>query len=254
MKMKLLGLIVLMLLSTIARAEYVNPHSAEAIGTVREIYDGTLFPDIQVNTFRNIDRLFSTRIVARGNYVYPMPAGNRLGNFRFTSGGKDYDLYDFLSLNRVSGLLILKDGRIALERYELGNTENTRWMSMSIIKSFTASLVGASVQDGFIKSIDDPLTKYLPRFAGSAYEQVTVRNLIQMASGVRWDETYTNPASDRRHMLELQIAQKPGAVLDYMAKLSRAAEPGNRWNYSTGETPYKYMDGWHIASFFRTAF
>jgi hypothetical protein len=97
-----------------------------------------------------------------------VPAGNRLGNFRFTSGGKDYDLYDFLSLHRVSGLLILKDGRIALERYELGNTENTRWMSMSIIKSFTASLVGASVQDGFIKSIDDPLTKYLPRFAGRA--------------------------------------------------------------------------------------
>src|SRR5262249_35211945 len=140
------------------------------------------------------------------------------------------------SLNRVSGLLILKDGRIALERYELGNTENTRWMSMSIIKSFTGSLVGASVQDGFIKSIDDPLTKYLPQFTGSAYEQVTVRNLIQMTSGVRWDETYTNPASDRRHMLELQIAQKPGAVLDYMAKLPRAAEPGNRWNYSTGET------------------
>jgi CubicO group peptidase (beta-lactamase class C family) len=236
MKGKLVGLVVFALLSGIARAEYVNPHRAEAIGTVREIYDGALFPDIQVNTFRNIDRLFSTRIVARGNYVHPLPAGKPLGNFRFTSNGKDYDLFDYVSLNRIGGLLILKDGRIALERYELGNNKNTRWMSMSIIKSFTASLVGAAVQDGFIKSIDEPLTNYLPQLAGSAYEQVTIRNLLQMASGVRWDETYTNPASDRRQMLELQLAQKPGTVLEYMKTLPRAAEPGSRWNYSTGET------------------
>src|SRR6266853_4468758 len=209
----------------------------EEIGTARQIYDGTLYPDIQVRTFRNIERLFPTRTVRRGTHVYPLPqSGAPLKGVGFTSAGKKYDMYDYMSLNRVSGLLILKNGKIAFERYELGNNQTTRWMSMSVVKSITSTLVGVAIKDGHIKSTDDAVTKYLPTLAGSAYEGVTIRNLLQMASGVKWDETYTNPASDRRHMLELQISQKPGGVLELMAKLPRAAEPGTRWNYSTGET------------------
>jgi CubicO group peptidase (beta-lactamase class C family) len=235
--MRIVGrLIALVLFATTASAEPINPHADESIGTVGQVYDGALFPDIQVNTFRNIDRLFATRTVNRGDNVYPLPAGKPLHNFKFVSNGKDYDLYDYVSLNRVGALLVIKDGRITLERYELGNTEKTRWMSMSIVKSFTASLVGAAIKDGYIKSLDDPVTTYLPQLAGSAYDGVTIRNLLQMASGVKWDETYTDPASDRRHMLEVQNSQKPGGVLELMAKLPRAAEPGTRWNYSTGET------------------
>jgi len=209
----------------------------EEIGTVRQMYDGALYPDIQVRTFRNIDRLFPTRTVNRGASVYPLPKSDSpLKAVQFTSAGKKYDLFDYLSLNRVSGLLVLKNGRIAFERYELGNTEITRWMSMSMVKSITSTLIGAALKQGYIKSLDDPVTGYLPRLSGSAYEQVTVRNLLQMASGVKWDETYTNPASDRRHMLEAQLSGKPGSILELMAKLPRAAAPGTVWHYDTGET------------------
>jgi len=235
--MKRLGYTIALLLSaSTVSAQTLNPHAREPIGTIQQVYDGTLFPGVQVNTFRNIERLFATRTVKRGDQVYPLPAGEPLANFRFISGGKDYDLYDYVSLNRVSGLLLIKDGRIAHEQYELGNTEKTRWMSMSIIKSFTGSLVGAAIKDGYIKSLDEQLTTFLPQFVGTAYEGVTVRNLVQMASGVRWNETYTDPSSDRRQLLEVQNSQKPGAVLELMAKLPRAAAPGTRWNYSTGET------------------
>lgn len=212
-------------------------HADEPTGTVREVYDGTLYPDIQVNTFRNIDRLFPTRIVKRGSDVYPLPVSDTpLENFSFVSRGREYDLYDFVSLNRVSGLLVIKNGNIVFEKYFLGNSEATHWMSMSVVKSMTATLVGAAIKDGYIKSIDDQVTDYLPRFSGSAYDGVTVRQLLQMASGVAWNETYTDPKSDRRRMLDAQIDQKPGAILDLMAELPRAAEPGTRWNYSTGET------------------
>jgi CubicO group peptidase (beta-lactamase class C family) len=209
----------------------------EEIGTVRQIYDGTLYPDIQVQTFRNIERLLPTRTVQRGTHVYPLPKSEApLRGVEFTSAGKKYDMYDYMSLNRVSGLLILKDGKIAFERYELGNNETTRWMSMSVVKSITSTLVGVAIRDGYIKSIDDPVTKYLPTLAGSTYEGVTIRNLLQMASGVKWDETYTNPASDRRRMLELQLSGKPGSILQLMSTLPRAGEPGTIWNYNTGET------------------
>lgn len=145
-------------------------------------------------------------------------------------------MYDFISFNRVAGLLILKDGEIVFETYQLGNTEQTRWMSMSVVKSILSALVGAAIQDSHIASIDDPVTTYLPQLEGSAYDGVTVRNALQMASGVKWDETYTDISSDRRKMLEAQNSLRPGAVLELMATLPRAAEPGTRFNYSTGET------------------
>ncbi len=212
-------------------------HADEPIGMVREIYDGRLYPDIQVNTFRNIDRLFPTRTVARGASIKPLPLNARsLEDFHYMVDGNTYDLYDVLSLNRVSGLLILQQGAIVFEKYLLGNDENTRWMSMSVVKSMTAALIGAAIHDGHISSIDDPIVNYLPRFAGSAYDGVTVKQVLQMTSGVAWNETYTDPASDRRQMLEAQIGQQPGAILDLMAPLPRAAEPGAVWNYSTGET------------------
>lgn len=209
----------------------------EEIGTVRQVYDGALYPDIQVQTFRNIDRLFPTRTVRRGPHVYTLSKSDApLAGVEFISAGKKCDLYDYLSLNRVSGLLVLKDGKIAFERYELGNSGATRWLSMSVVKSITSTLVGVAIKDGYIKSVDDPVTQYLPKLAGSAYEGVSIKNLLQMASGVKWDETYTNPASDRRRMLELQLAGKPGSILEFMSTLGRAGEPGTVWNYNTGET------------------
>ncbi|MFT4769977.1 MAG: CubicO group peptidase (beta-lactamase class C family) [Glaciecola sp.] len=212
-------------------------HEGESIGNVRQVYDGALFPDEQIRTFRNIHRLFPTRIVAAGGEPYPLPiAKEPLKNFQFASRGKTWDLYDYFSLNRVGGVLVVNADEVVFERYFFGNSPKTQWMSMSVVKSMVATLVGAAIHDGHIESIDDPLTRYLPQFAGSAYDGVTVRHLLQMASGVAWNETYTDPASDRRAMLEAQISQQPGAILDLMGSLSRAAEPGSRWNYSTGET------------------
>jgi CubicO group peptidase (beta-lactamase class C family) len=211
--------------------------AADGIGTVTQVYDGALTSDIQVNTFRNIDRLFPVRVVKHGPNVLALPAAAKpITQVEFSSGGKSYDLIDYMALNRVTALLMLKDGKIAYEDYEMGNTEKTRWMSMSMVKSITSSLIGAAIQDGYIKSIDDPVTKYVAKLRGSAYDGVSIRYLLQMASGVKWDETYTNPASDRRRMLDAQIAQRPGAILDLMAKLPRAGAPGTIWNYSTGET------------------
>jgi len=236
-KRRLTALCLLVPLPAFAAAEAPYPHENELIGTVRQVYDGELFPDFQVNTFRNIHRLFPTRRVAAGKKTYPLQASeNSLQNFRFESRGSEYDLYDFLSLNRISGILVIKNGEVVFEKYLLGNNEETKWMSMSVVKSITATLVGMAIKDGYINSIDDPLTDYMPRFKDTAYDGVTVRNLLQMESGVAWNETYTDPKSDRRAMLEAQISQVPNSILDLMAALDRAAEPGTRVNYSTGET------------------
>ncbi len=218
-------------------AEQGYRHAQEPIGTVREIYDGSLIDDIRVNTFRNIDRLFPTRWVSRGASASELPVQLRdMDDFSFTSGESDYGLVDVIALNDITGLLIVHRGAVVHELYQRGNDSHTRWMSMSVVKSITALLIGAAIEDGHIESIDDAVVRYLPELRGSAYDGVTVRQLLLMSSGVSWNETYTDPKSDRRRMLEAQISQKPGAILELMSKLPKAAEAGTRWNYSTGET------------------
>lgn len=213
------------------------PHEHEPIGTVRQSYDGALSPDLAVHTFRNIHRLFPSRTISRSASPRPLPPAPRpLGPVAFSVNGRVQTLDDYVRANRVAGLLVLVDGAVALERYEFGNSPRTRWMSMSVAKSVTSTLIGAAIRDGHIRSVHDSVTRYVPALRGSAYDGVSVRDVLTMSSGVRWDETYTDPASDRRRLLEAQLAQQPGAALAVMAKLPRAAPPGTRHNYSTGET------------------
>lgn len=216
-------------------------HATEPIGTLREIYDGVLTPDLAVNTFRNIDRLLPTRVVrpsSRPTVLRPSDAARTtaLRTLRVRYGGQSYSVDQFLEVNRVAGLLVLRDGQIVEERYRFGNTARTRWMSMSVAKSITSTLVGAALRDGYIASINDPVTKYVPSLVGSAYDGVSVRDVLMMSSGVRWRETYTDPTSDRRRLLEAQISLTPGSAMAVMRSLPRSAAPGTRNTYNTGET------------------
>lgn len=214
-----------------------NPHKDEKIGTVEQIYDGALLPDDAVSTFRNIDRLFPTRTIKAGGKILELPkADKQLTNVEFKVGDKDYDLYDFMALDSMTALLVLKDGKIAYETYQRGNTEKTRWMSMSVAKSITSTLTGIAIKDGLIAGLDAPVVDYVPALKGSAYDGVSVKDVLMMSSGVKWNETYTDAASDRRALLKAQIGQEPGSAMKLMAGLPRAADPGTVNNYSTGET------------------
>jgi len=227
------GLFLLALLCRLASGQ----NAGQEIAPLRQVYDGTMRPDLEVRTFARTDELFPVRTVERGSTVRKLPAAKTsLKNVQFETAGKHYDLFDYLALNRVVGLLILKNGEVAFEDYELGINRETLWPSYSMAKSASSTLIGAALQDGSISSLEDPVTKYVPSLRAGAYEGVSVRNVIQMASGVKWDETYTDPSSDRRKLLEIQLQQKPGTILPFMSALSKAGSPGTIWNYNTGET------------------
>jgi len=214
-----------------------SPNDAQGLARARQVFDGKMLPRVEVATFEHSDTLFPVKVVQGQGPVRPLRASAiHLKGLQFKSGSQDYDLFDYLAYNRVAGLLILKNGEVVLEDYELGTGPGARWPSFSMAKSVSSTLVGAAMQQGLIKSLDDPITQYLPEMKGGAYEGVSIRNILQMASGVKWDETYTDPKSDRRQLLEAQLAQKPGAIIAYMNALRRAAAPGTIWNYSTGES------------------
>ena len=214
-----------------------SPNDAQGLARARQVFDGKMLPRVEVATFEHSDTLFPVKVVQGQGPVRPLRASAiHLKGLQFKSGSQDYDLFDYLAYNRVAGLLIVKNGEVVLEDYELGTGPGARWPSFSMAKSVSSTLLGAAMQQGLIKSLDDPVTQYLPEMEGGAYEGVSIRNILQMASGVKWDETYTDPKSDRRQLLEAQLAQKPGAIIAYMNALRRAGAPGTIWNYSTGES------------------
>jgi CubicO group peptidase (beta-lactamase class C family) len=131
---------------------------------------------------------------------------------------------------------VLKDGKIVLEKYGLGRKPSDRWTSFSVAKSVTSTLVGAAIQDGRIKSINDPVTTYVPELKGSAYEGVSVRQMLMMSSGVKWNEDYTDPNSDVAKAGNTVTEPGINPMVSYLRKLPRAHEPGSTFNYNTGET------------------
>ncbi|MGI4838307.1 MAG: serine hydrolase domain-containing protein [Janthinobacterium lividum] len=212
------------------------PFANQPIGTAEAMYAGTLSPDIAVNTYRNIDRLFPSRVIKAAGHAQPLPyAKTPLTDIKFTYQGRAYSLAEFLALDSITGLLVIRDGEIVHESYQRGNTAQTRWMSMSVAKSVTSTLAGIAIQEGRIKGLDAQVVDYLPQLKGTAYDGVSVRNLLMMASGAKWNETATDPTSDRRALLRLQMAQQPGAALVLMSHLQRASAPGTVFNYNTGE-------------------
>src|SRR5215475_2564687 len=125
------------------------------------------------------------RVIRRGEAVRPLPPRARsLADLTFEVGDVRLSLSDYMARRRTAGLLILKDGEIALDRYGMGSGPESRRMSFSTAKSMTSTLIGAALHDGASGSLDDHCDLYLPPLRGSAYEGVTVRNVMRMYSGV----------------------------------------------------------------------
>ena len=178
--------------------------------------------------FRDMEATFPGT-TAHASGTRPLPVGQQL------SLG-DAAIERAMSDGQIAGLMVLQDGRVRLERYADGYGPTGRWTSFSVAKSFTSTLVGAAVKDGLIRSIDDPITTYLPELVGSAYDGVSVKQVLTMTSGVRWNEDYTDPNSDVVRMLSVPAPAGQNPVLAYLASLPREAAPGTKFVYKTGET------------------
>jgi len=177
------------------------------------------------------------RVVRRGTTVRPLPDATKPADIRYTFQGKPFDSDAFVKTNHLSGLLVIKDGKVVVEKYALGRRPEDRWVSFSVTKSITALLVGAAIKDGAIKSLDSNVVDTIPQLKGSAYDGVTVRQLLTMTSGVKWNEDYADPNSD---VAKFALG-KPGRngenpIVAYMAKLPREAKPGTKFSYKTGES------------------
>jgi CubicO group peptidase (beta-lactamase class C family) len=178
--------------------------------------------------FRAMDKLVDTHDVKAGGPVYALPPGNPIK--------LDLNVDDYMKSQRNAGLIIVQGGKVRFEKYALGFDSKGRWTSFSVAKSLTSTMIGAAVKDGYIKSLDDKVTAYMPDLKGSAYDDVTVRQLLTMTSGIKWNEDYTDPKSDVALFNTHKAEPGVDVTVSYMRKLTREAPAGSKWVYKTGET------------------
>ncbi|MEM8499203.1 MAG: serine hydrolase [Pseudomonadota bacterium] len=186
----------------------------------------------QIAAFRNSSVLAPMRRIEASESPLELPNAERqLSEVSIPIKQKQLSLEDYLVEHRVAGLIAIKDGQVTFERYRLGNDADSKWISFSVAKSVVSLLIGAAIKDGYIESLDQKVTDYLPQLKGSGYEQSTIRNLLQMASGVEWNEDYADPESD------VADANYETLPLYEHLRLKKAVAPaGELFNYNTAET------------------
>ncbi len=151
-------------------------------------------------------------------------------------GGGRFDIDGYMDRNPVTGLLIARDDEILVERYQYGRSDAMRLTSFSMAKTIVALLVGLAVEDGLVRSLDDPAERYATTLAGTEYGRTPVRNLLTMSSGVRFREDYDGGDDVTRLSIATIGRGSEGGAAALRPFSERVAAPGERWYYASSET------------------
>ncbi|MBV8971540.1 MAG: beta-lactamase family protein [Sphingomonadaceae bacterium] len=222
--MRLAAVTAALLLAVPAAADPALPSASSML---------TWTPEQQAIGYRSVERIFPHHVVKRGATVRPLPAGTPIDP-TLPVAGHTWTVEQWMQAYRVSGVIVLRDGKVLLERYGLGRRPDDTWTSFSVAKSVTALLAGAAIGDGKLR-LDDPVVRFVPELAGSAYDGVTVGQLLTMSSGVAWTEDYTDPDSDNSRLSRAGFGSGD-ALIGALKALPRAHSPGTVWHYNTAET------------------
>lgn len=214
-----------------------------------------LFDEDQiVHNFRSFDAVWPVSTLEAPSTKHPFPKGKSMElptNFKYN--GKDVDTQEFLEDSWTTGFLVIQNDSLVYENYYLGNTESTRNISWSMAKSVISALMGIAVEEGDIKSIEEPVELYAPELKGSSYEGVRIKDVLQMSTGVKFNEDYGDFFSDiNRWGRGFAMGNSQDA---FAATLDRELEPGTINHYvsinthvlgmvlkrATGKTITEYM-------------
>jgi len=193
--------------------------------------------DVNAFTFHNMDQIFDTRRVDNEGPVWKLAADPHEMHFTYTHAGQTHQASEALERTFTNALLILKHGKLVTEIYRNKTDATTHFISFSMAKSITSTLIGLAVADGQIHSIEDPLTKYVPELEGSAYDGVTIRQALMMRSGADYDERYDfDHPGLASAAFEESLVRNRVRFASFAEVLTRAYPPGTHFNYSTIET------------------
>ena len=221
--------------TTAAAAAPVNTSMVPV--AIQQLRRHMLDTDVSTLTFHNMDELFTTRTVGRSGPVWDLPSSTVPLKVSYSFDGQTYSQDDFLERTFTNALLIIKNGRIVSEIYRNNTGPDTHFMSWSMAKSITSILVGKALEEGRIKSLDDKIVTYLPELKDSGYKDATVRQVLEMRSGVDYEERYdfTNPSTAARNH-ETSLVENVTRFADAARTIKSKAAPGTLFEYKTLDT------------------
>jgi CubicO group peptidase (beta-lactamase class C family) len=188
-----------------------------------------------VENFRSMNRFSSSRELTPSSNPYVYPSGPKLPlPDVFEHRGNRHSVQDFLSNSWTTGFMIVQDGYVLREDYFLGNQRSTQNISWSMAKSFISTLIGIAVNEKAIESVSDPVDRYAPMLKGSGYEGVSIKDVLQMSSGVGFNEDYGDFYSDINRWgrgFALGASQD-----EFATTLQRERSPGTRSQYVSIDT------------------
>lgn len=189
--------------------------------------------DQKLYGFKNMQQFLPTRVVKKSKSPYPLSYNLiNLDNLTYEVNGNKFSIENYLNKFKVVGLIVVRNDQILYEKYNFGNNEESKWVSFSVTKSITSMLLGAAIKDGFIRSVEDQVSLYLPQLNESNYEKVTIEEVLHMSSGINWNEDYQDPLSD----VSIAGGFNSLKLYEYLNSLGVSSEPGTKFNYNTGET------------------
>jgi len=210
---------------------YSNNVNEERLRFVGSLFTG----EEQYQNLNRVYEIFPTSKLSHSSKPLVFKKGVPLelpSNFIFED--KVVKVDEYLSRTDTSALLILKDGKISYENYWLTGGKNVQWLSMSVAKSFISALIGIAIDQRHIKSIDDAVTEYVPQLKNSAYDNVRIKDILQMSSGAAWNEDYSDPNSDINR--SAKILAIGGSLDEFTASLKNELKPGSFNRYNSTDT------------------
>ena len=189
----------------------------------------------QHQNFGRFKDMAPTSAMAASKKPFAFPIGKTIDLPKhYSFEGRTKSVEDFFTETDTTALLVLKDGQMVMERYALTGGPDVHWISWSVSKSFVSALVGIAVHEGHIRSIEDPISDYIPVPKGSAYHGVSIKHVLQMSSGARWNEDYSDPSCD-----VFRLAAAMGGAMsleEFVAGMATESPPGTVCRYNSGET------------------
>ena len=193
--------------------------------------------DVSALAFRSMDSLFTTRTVARSGPVWALPHSDHPLDFTYQWQGATLPAEQFLERTYTNALLVMKDGRIVSEIYRNNSNERSRFIGWSMTKSVTSVLIGCALAEGRIDSLDTPIAHYLPELKGGGYDGVSIRQVMQMRSGVDYEERYDfeNPGTAASNHIAA-LVRNTARFADVARTIKRIHPPGEFFQYKTLDT------------------
>lgn len=205
--------------------------------TMQQVRRQILKADANSFYFHEMADLFDTRLVGRSGPVWQLPREDHAVAIRYAWQGGNYGFDQFLERTFTNALIVMKHGRIVSETYRNGTDASSHFMSWSMAKSFTSTMIGFALAERHIASLGDPIDRYLPELKGGGYHGVTIRQVLEMKSGVDYEERYDfeHPGVAARNH-ELALVENVVRFADAARTIPRKYPPGTRFDYKTIDT------------------